>query len=159
MHALIINFMGRTRWEQIKRYLKIFNLLEDEKIGTRDPDWWKKLESLTSEFRKASKTYWLPESHISVDEQLVKFKRRSRHTMQIASKAAEVEFKLYSLCQQNYLYDFLFTSKVWSQNVESLGLNDWFSAQRVKISELKSAQQLDFSARIWKMTSSSLLVI
>jgi hypothetical protein len=66
---MIINFMSRTRWEQIKRYLKIFNSLDDQKIDTRDIDWWKKLESLTSEFCKISKTYWLPESHVSVDEQ------------------------------------------------------------------------------------------
>ncbi len=69
MHDMIINFMSRTRWKQIKRYLKIFNSLDDQKIDTRDIDWWKKLESLTFEFRKTSKTYWLPESHVSVDEQ------------------------------------------------------------------------------------------
>ena len=32
--------------------------------------------------------------------------------MQIATKAAGVGFKIYSLCQENYLFDFLFTSKV-----------------------------------------------
>jgi hypothetical protein len=32
--------------------------------------------------------------------------------MQIVSKTIEVEFKIYSLCQQNYLYDFLFSSKI-----------------------------------------------
>ncbi len=120
MHDMIINFMSRTRWEQIKRYLKIFNSLENQKIDTRDSDWWKKLESLTSEFRNVSKTYWLSDSHVSVDEQLLKFKKRSCHTMQIVSKAISVRFKLYSLCQQNYLYDFFFISKIWNQNVENL---------------------------------------
>ncbi len=124
MHVLIINFMSRTRWEQIKRYLKIFNLLENEKIDTRDSDWWKKLKSLTSEFHKISKTYWLFDNHVFVDKQLVKFKNKNRHTMQIISKAIEVQFKLYSLCRQNYFYDFLFISKIWNQNVEYLSLND-----------------------------------
>jgi hypothetical protein len=32
--------------------------------------------------------------------------------MQIAIKAAGIGFKIYSLCQDNYLFDFLFTSKV-----------------------------------------------
>ena len=32
--------------------------------------------------------------------------------MQIATKAAGVGLKLYSLCQENYLIDFLLTSKV-----------------------------------------------
>jgi hypothetical protein len=138
IHILIFNFMRCNKWKQIKRYLKIFNSLENEKLNTRDSDWWKKLQSLTSDFRRTSKAYWLSESHVSVDEQLVKFKRRSRHTMQIASKATEVKFKLYNLCQQNYLYNFLFIFKIWSHNVESLSLNNWFSAQRVKTSELKS---------------------
>jgi hypothetical protein len=159
MHDMIINFMICTRWEQIKRYLKIFNLLENQKVDTKDVDWWKKLESMTFEFRKISKTHWLSENHISVNKQLMKFKKRSRHVMQIISKIAEVDFKLYSLCLQNYLYDFLFISKIWSQNVEILSLNDWFSAQRVKINELKSEDQLDFLARRWKMTSSFLLMI
>jgi hypothetical protein len=120
IHALIFNVMSRTRWKQIKRYLKISNSLENRNLDTRDSDWWKKLESLTSEFRRASKRHWLSDSHVSVDEQLIKFRERSCHTMQIVSKTARVEFKLYSLCQENYLYDFLLISKIWSQNVENL---------------------------------------
>ncbi len=98
VYDLMFSSMSIKRWEQIRRYLKTFNLLENEKIDTRESDWWKKLESLTSEFRKISKTYWLFDHHVSVDEQLVKFKKRSRHIMQITSKATEVEFKLYNLC-------------------------------------------------------------
>jgi hypothetical protein len=90
IHDLVFSFMSIKRWEQIKRYLKIFNSLENKKIDTREFDWWKKLESLTSEFRTISKTYWLSDNHVSVDEQLVKFKKRNRYIMQLTSKATEV---------------------------------------------------------------------
>lgn len=112
IHLMIINCMNCQRWAQIKRYLKISNPIEDEKIDTRGPDWWKKLDPLVTEFRSASKRYWTPGSHVSVDEQLVGFRGRCAHTMQLACKAAGVGFKLYSICQDNYLIDFLFTSKV-----------------------------------------------
>ncbi len=38
MHDMIINFMSCTRWEQIKRYLKIFNSLENQKVDTKNVD-------------------------------------------------------------------------------------------------------------------------
>jgi hypothetical protein len=120
IHVLIFNVMSRTRWKQIKKYLKISNPLENRNLDTRDSDWWKKLESLTSEFRRTSKRHWLSDNHVSVDKQLIKFRERSCHIMQIVSKTTKVEFKLYSLCQKNYFYDFLFISKIWSQNVENL---------------------------------------
>ena len=115
VYSLIINCMSAARWHQIKRFLKISAPIVNQKLDTRGPDWWKKLEPLATEFRIASKKWWIPGSHVSVHEQLVKFKGRSCHIMQIASKAAGVGFKLYSLCQDNYLYDFLFTFKVRSR--------------------------------------------
>ena len=39
-------------------------------------------------------------------------KGRSKHTLQIPSKAAEKGYKIYSLCDHGYLLDFLFTSKI-----------------------------------------------
>ena len=114
IHTLVSNHMSRSYWEQIKRYLKIPN--PNETFDTQGPDWWKKLEPLVIEFRKASQKYWIPGSHVSVDEQLILFKGRSCHTMQIASKAAGIGFKVYSLCDNNYLFDFLFSSKVRRQN-------------------------------------------
>ena len=93
IHELVFQSMARCRWQQLKRFLKISNPDDDETIDTRGPDWWKKLEPLATNFLMASKKYWMPGSHLSIDEQLILFRGRSCHTMQIATKAAGVGFK------------------------------------------------------------------
>lgn len=37
-HAMIISYMNHKRWEQIKRYLKIYNPINDEKVDTQGSD-------------------------------------------------------------------------------------------------------------------------
>jgi hypothetical protein len=159
IHVLIINCMSCYRWKQIKRFLKIFNLVENEKIDTRDFHWWKKLESLITDFRIVSKKYWTSDNHLSIDEQLIDFRERFVHTMMLICKIAKVNFKLYSLCQKNYLIDFLFTSKIWSQNMKNRVWKADILTQKVKISELKTTNQLDVSIIKWKFTSSFLMII
>ena len=75
------------------------------------PGWYAKVEPLYSDFIKSSCTYMVPGRDVSVDEQLILFKGRSRHSMSIGTKAAGYGFKIYSLCVEKYLYNFLFTSK------------------------------------------------
>ncbi len=36
IHVLIINCMSCYRWQQIKRFLKIFNFINDQKVDTQD---------------------------------------------------------------------------------------------------------------------------
>jgi hypothetical protein len=159
IHIMIINCMSCKRWKQIKRFLKIFNLIDDQKVNTRDFHWWTKLEFLITDFRIVSKKYWTSDSHVSIDEQLIDFRERSVHTMQLVCKTAEVNFKLYSLCQKNYLIDFLFTFKIWSQNMKNRVWKADILTQKVKISELKTTNQLNFSIIKWKFTSSFLMII
>lgn len=53
-----------------------------------------------------------PGKHVSIDEQLILFKGRTKHSMMIATKKAGQGFKVYSLCVGNYLIWFSFTSKL-----------------------------------------------
>ena len=136
----ILSAMSLGRFQQIKRFLKINNG-QTEPIGLgQGPDWWKKLEPLATDFRKTSLKHCRPGSMISIDEQLVLFKGRSRHTLQITTKSAHKGFKIYSLCQDNYLLSFMFASK------------------SSRISELKTVRQLGFLPKD-KLTPSALLVI
>jgi len=49
---------------------------------------------------------------VSVDEQLILFKGRFKHIMNILSKEADRGFKIYCLCSENYLYAFMYASKI-----------------------------------------------
>ena len=106
----IIQAMSKKRFCQILRYWKIFD--SDENLNSKESDFWKKLESLVSDIWKTSCQYWKSDRNVSVDEQLILFRERFKHIMMLSTKAAEMSFKIYSLCQENYILDFLFTSKI-----------------------------------------------
>ena len=63
-------------------------------------------------FLTACMTHARPGRDVSVDEQLILFKGRSKHTMNITSKAAGKGFKIYSLCCGNYLLGLHFASRI-----------------------------------------------
>ena len=106
----ILEAMALQRWHQLKRYLKVSNPTTD--VDSFGPGWYTKVESLYSDFIQSSRTYIIPGREVSVDEQLILFKGRSRHSMSIGTKAAGYSFKIYCLCVKTYMYNFLFTSKV-----------------------------------------------
>ena len=100
------------RFEQIWRFLKINDPRSEPKEIGYEKDFWRKIEPFVQGFRAGYLKYYTPGSHVSIDEFLVKFKGRSRHTMNIAAKAGGKGFKIYGVACGNYLIDFLFSSKV-----------------------------------------------
>jgi len=106
----IQNAMSCQRFEQILRYWKVSD--PDEILDSSGPDFWKKLEPLATDIRASSRQYWKAGRNVSVDEQLIRFRGRTKHSMQLSTKVAGQSFKIYSLCEQNYMLDFLFTLKV-----------------------------------------------
>ncbi|KAF7501968.1 hypothetical protein GJ744_006158, partial [Endocarpon pusillum] len=88
-----------------------------------DNQWYKKVEPLATRFRNATtpQVYELPQN-LSIDEQLVKFKGRSKHTIQMNSKAAGQGYKIYSLCSTDgYMIDFRFSSATEKLDFHALG--------------------------------------
>lgn len=72
--------MAQRRFEQIKRYFRISNHLEDP--HSTSPHWWKKQEPLATDVRTVSAKCWDAGSHVSVDRQAIGFHGRSLSTMQ-----------------------------------------------------------------------------
>ena len=85
------------------------------------------------------------------------------HAMQLACKAAGRGFKIYSICQENYLINFLFTSKVRPDpdvEIEVEIIKILMTVDQVtKVSELLTAHRLGFPAKTWKLAPSALVVI
>jgi len=102
----IQNAMSCNRFEQILRYWKISD--SDEILDFKDSDFWKKLESLTTDIQASSQWYWKLSRNVFVDEQLIDFWDRSKHFMQLSTKIINKSFKIYSLCDENYMLNFLF---------------------------------------------------
>lgn len=78
--------MFLIRWEQLKRYLKISN--PNTEKDSKVIHWYTKVEPLYSDFVKASQSYFVPGLDVSMDEQLILFKGRSKHSMLIPTKQA-----------------------------------------------------------------------
>ena len=119
LYATIQKTMSINRFQQIKRYFKMTDPADEP--DSYDPDWWKKLKPLATDIQKTSQRYYVPGTHVSIDEQLILFKGRSRHTLKMIAKVADEGFKIYSLCEANYLLTFLFSSKIsWVKRRERI---------------------------------------
>lgn len=88
------------RYAQIKCYIHI----SIPEVNSHTPSswtespWWKKLEPLHSYLRAQSQTYFQPGTHVAVDEMMVQFAGRSKHTVRIPSKPIPVGYKVITLC-------------------------------------------------------------
>ncbi|ERF72396.1 hypothetical protein EPUS_07558 [Endocarpon pusillum Z07020] len=130
-HWPVAEYISLLRFQQISRYLKI-----NRPGPLPDNQWYKKVEPLATHFRKATtpNMYELPQN-LSIDEQLVKFKGRSKHTIQMNSKAAGKGYKIYSLCCSNgYMVDFRFSSA--TEKVAELGGYPEFSQSEAIVLDL-----------------------
>jgi len=64
-------------------------------------DWWKKLEPLNTQLRLQSPAYLLPGTHVSIDEMMVRFARRSQHTVRMPKKPISVGYKVLAICSSS----------------------------------------------------------
>ncbi|CAG8804909.1 300_t:CDS:2, partial [Cetraspora pellucida] len=107
-------------FELIKRFLHISPLAHALTLK----HYFEKLELLLSSIHDASKQYYILSSTISVDKIMIRFSRRSVHTVQIKSKPISKGFKIFSLCEAGYTYTFLPSLRVLPNNVTNMdGLN------------------------------------
>jgi hypothetical protein len=110
-HPVIFEAMGCTRFHQLVRYFKASNAYEESFMNMQSEDWWKKVDPLCTNFRNRSMEVIQPGRDIAIDEHLIKCLGRSKHTLQIPSKAAGKGYKVYMTSVIGYFYDFVFTSR------------------------------------------------
>jgi len=86
----------------------------------------------SSHLQQRCQELYLPGTHVSIDEMMVKFNSRSGHTVRIPSKPISVGFKVLALCDVGYTFSWLYTSRLTS------------IAGVVKETELWTTEQLCF---------------
>ena len=96
-------------WQQIKRYFHISNPATDP--SSNHGDWVVKIRPFLDGFLRACRRMINPGKNVLIDEQLILFKGRFKHSMRIENKEAGQGFKVYSLCVGNYLLGLQFASK------------------------------------------------
>ena len=98
--------MSLNRFEQLKRYFHV----SDPRLELDSGHWYEKLEPLASVLRQRFRQYYLPATKVAIDEMVVRFCGRSRHTLKIRNKPIKEGYKIFALCDHGYTYGFLWYS-------------------------------------------------
>ncbi|CAG8487097.1 13916_t:CDS:2, partial [Cetraspora pellucida] len=116
----IKQFMSLYRFQQIKKFLHIFNPTEPKSY------WYSKIEPLASNLRETFKKLYTPSTRVSIDEMIVRFSDCSMHTFKIKNKPTPEGYKIFSLCDAGYTWTFVFYSRVEKNSeLEHInGIND-----------------------------------
>ena len=104
----------REHWQQIDRFFHI----SDPEVGEQEVP-FKKLEPLNNKLRTRFKKYWIPGTHLSVDESIQRFMGRASEVINIPSKPTPEGFKFWVLANQGYVLDWM-----WHAKGEKYGLYD-----------------------------------
>ena len=100
--------MSKTRWDQIHRFFKI-----NPKGIKRQPGqpWWYKVDPLLTTVRENIKKAVDPASWLAVDELMIPFQGRTKHSIKIKGKPIKEGFKMWCLGFKGYIWTFSFHSK------------------------------------------------
>ena len=107
-HDAVRESMGLKRWEQIHRYIHIW----DTSLGVQTiqkPH--QKAEFMAKVLRTTFRTYWQPSIYVSVDECIEWFCGRSSDTVNIPIKPTPIGYKIWVLADAGYVLDFLWHVK------------------------------------------------
>jgi len=100
--------LSLERFQQIKRYLHIEPVQVE---GRKDSEWWRKLEPLHSILKERFQRALKPGSDLAVDEMMVRFGGRSKHTYRMPNKPITQGYRIFALCWKGYTWNWLYTSR------------------------------------------------
>lgn len=119
-------FMAYDRFTQLQRFFHISAPIEDAPLEPSDEEveamteeeleaqklqWWHKMKPLLTPFRNNCQKYWKPGSNVAIDEMMVRFFGRSKHTVDMRNKPIKRGYKFWALCEAGYLYNFIYYSR------------------------------------------------
>ena len=109
VHHLIREVMGRSRFEQIDRYIYLCPPLRDDEAPFYST--FQRVIHLSDHIRQVSQDNWSPGLNLAVDESIIRFHGRARETTTIDCKAAGTGFKTWFPADSGYCLNWRFHSK------------------------------------------------
>lgn len=109
IREIICEAIGLVRYEQLKRY---FHVSDPRLPKPLDNKWYVKVEPLSSKLRDAFQKCFVPGTKVSVDEMMIRFFGRSKHTIKMKNKPIKQGYKVWALSHKGYTYSFLYYSGV-----------------------------------------------
>ena len=105
----IMRFQGYNRFSNIKSFFHL-----SPPSGSRLPmsRYYEKLELVASLLRARFQAIITPATSVSIDEIIVRFTGRSKHTIMMRGKPYPVGYNILALCEAGYCYGFQFSSPV-----------------------------------------------
>ena len=73
--------------------------------GSLPPDYWEKVEPLTSHIREICKRVYIPGTHITIDEVMLAFRGRSKDITKFKNKPISEGFKNWVLAEHGYVWN------------------------------------------------------
>ena len=122
--------MSLNRFEQLKRYLHVSPPVMQQPVAsasasattsastaalpsaTAMPEWWEKMEPMSSIVQARFKECYFPASNVAIDEMMVKCQGRSMHTLKMPNKPIDQGYKLFALADHGYTYSWIYYSRV-----------------------------------------------
>ena len=90
--------MGRDRFELIHRFFST-----DSAPVPLNAPWFYRIQHLTDLIRTACRNSYSPSSHIAIDEAMIAFQGRSKHTIKLKNKPIDTGYKLWCIGDHGYI--------------------------------------------------------
>jgi hypothetical protein len=91
--SVLDQWMGRTRWEQIHRFLT-FSMDYIDNTPPSDAPWYTRLEPVLSNVRGNCQTAIIPSAWLTIDEVMVRFSGRTKHIVKAPNKPIKIGYKI-----------------------------------------------------------------
>jgi Transposase IS4 len=102
--------MSWSRYELLKARLKVSDIDDDDKHADVPGDWHFKISPLDERLMERFQDAVTPGSNVSYDEQMLPFRGRSAHVTKVPGKPHPDGFKVWALCDDGYIFDWLYYS-------------------------------------------------
>jgi Transposase IS4 len=102
--------MGQNRFKQIHCFFSL-----NDKNTTPAPlnaSWFYRIQRISDLICTASQQAYSPSSHIAIDEAMVSFQGRSKHTVKLKGKPIDTGYKIWCIGDHGYIWSWLYHSRV-----------------------------------------------